>query len=45
MGKIDWYCRFCDFAFRAHDGRCPECNKPILAVNKFELNSSKKEGE
>ena len=38
MGKIDWYCRFCDLAFRAYDGRCPECHKAIRPVNKFELN-------
>jgi len=38
MGKIDWYCILCDLAFRAHAGRCPECNKPIRAINKFEMN-------
>ena len=38
MGKIDWYCRYCDLAFRAYDGRCPQCNKPIRPVNRFELN-------
>tara|TARA_R100000008_G_C3421507_1_gene85119 strand:- start:261 stop:422 length:162 start_codon:yes stop_codon:yes gene_type:complete len=37
MGKIDWYCRFCDLAFRAYDGRCPECHKPIRPINKFKL--------
>jgi rubrerythrin len=37
MGKIDWYCGYCDVAFRAHEGRCPACNKPIRAINKFEL--------
>ena len=36
MGKIDWYCSHCDFAFRAYDGRCPECKHPIRAINKFE---------
>jgi uncharacterized protein with PIN domain len=40
MGKIDWYCSYCDLAFRAYDGRCPECNKPIRPINRFELNKS-----
>ncbi len=35
MGKIDWYCQPCNFEFRAHDGRCPKCKKPILRINKY----------
>jgi len=38
MGKIDWYCQYCDVEFRAYDGRCPICFKAIRPVNKFELN-------
>ena len=38
MGKIDWYCSHCNVAFRAYDGRCPQCDKPIRPINKFELN-------
>ena len=43
MGKIDWYCKECAFAFRAFIGKCTHCNKHIRPVNCFELN--KKESE
>ena len=45
MGKIDWYCQYCKVAFRSHEGRCPECQKPIIAVNKFTSNRTDNNGK
>ncbi len=37
MGKIDWYCRECDYAFRAYVGKCSYCNKHIRPVDYSKL--------